>query len=68
MTGRKNQIRVSMDFIKAPIIGDKKYGTAPNPLRRLCLHAYYLEFINPITKEKLTLETSIPNTFKNLID
>ena len=68
ITGRKNQIRVSMDYINAPIIGDKKYGDAPNPLRRLCLHAYYLEFINPITKEKLVLETSIPKSFNNLID
>ena len=68
LTGRKNQIRVSLNYIGYPIIGDKKYGEAPNPLRRLCLHAYYLEFVHPITHEKLKFEVSFPQVFSNLID
>ena len=67
LTGRKNQIRFSLSNIGSPIIGDKKYGDAPNPLRRLCLHAYYLEFDHPITREHLIFESKLPNTFNNLI-
>ena len=67
LTGRKNQIRVSLTLIGYPIVGDKKYGTAPNPLRRLCLHAYLLEFKHPITHENIKLETSIPKVFDVLI-
>lgn len=67
LTGRKNQIRVSLTHIGYPIVGDKKYGTAPNPLRRLCLHAYLLEFKHPITHENIKLETSIPKVFDVLI-
>ena len=51
LTGRKNQIRVHMASIKHPIIGDKKYGSTKNPYRRLCLHAYYIEFMHPILKK-----------------
>ena len=68
VTGRKNQIRVSLDYIGCPIIGDKKYGKAPNPLRRLCLHAYLIEFDHPITHEHIKLEDKLPAIFNNLID
>ncbi|MBR1376465.1 MAG: RluA family pseudouridine synthase [Bacilli bacterium] len=68
LTGRKNQIRVSLNHIGYPIIGDKKYGKAPNPLRRLCLHAYLLEFDHPITHEHLRLELPLPKVFNNLME
>ena len=68
LTGRKNQIRVSLNHIGYPIIGDKKYGKAPNPLRRLCLHAYLLEFDHPITHEQLRLELPLPKVFYNLME
>lgn len=62
-TGRKNQIRVHMNDIGHPIIGDKKYGAKTNPLGRLGLHAYLLEFTHPITKEYLKLENNYPESF-----
>lgn len=68
-TGRKNQIRVHMNDIGNQIVGDKKYGSIKfDPLRRLCLHANYLEIIHPITKRKMVFETKIPVEFCNLID
>lgn len=67
LTGRKNQIRVSLNHIGYPIIGDKKYGHAPNPLRRLCLYAYLLEFDHPINKEHIKIELPIPKIYHNLI-
>lgn len=66
-TGRKNQIRVHLNDIGHSIVGDKKYGNIKrDPLRRLCLHANYLEFTHPITNKKLVLETKIPSTFIDL--
>ena len=57
-----------MNDIGHPIIGDKKYGAKTNPLGRLGLHAYYLEFNHPITNQKVILECKEPKTFKNLFN
>lgn len=65
-TGRKNQIRVHMKDINHPIIGDKKYGSKKNPIKRLGLHANILEFNHPITKQLLKFDLSIPKEFLNL--
>lgn len=65
-TGRKHQIRVHMQDINHPIIGDKKYGSTINPLRRLGLHARVLAFIHPTTAEHCHFETPIPDKFVNL--
>lgn len=62
-TGRKNQIRVHMMDIGNPICGDPKYGNAPDPAGRLCLHAYRLFFYHPITRELMKFETSVPKKF-----
>lgn len=67
-TGRKNQIRVHLNDINHSIVGDKKYGINNNPLKRLCLHAYYLEFIHPITNELIKIETKYPKDFNKLIE
>ncbi|WMJ21922.1 RluA family pseudouridine synthase [Paludicola sp. MB14-C6] len=66
-TGRKNQIRVHMQDLGHPIIGDKKYGSHVNPIRRLGLHAHKLEFIHPITKQKVSFLAPIPRKFKAIL-
>ena len=67
-TGRKNQIRVQLADNKTPIIGDKKYNDSKfDPLRRLCLHANYLEILHPITNKKQVFETSVPKEFMELV-
>lgn len=65
-TGRKNQIRVQLSSIGHPIIGDKKYGGTKNPVSRLGLHAYYLEFRHPVTKDMMVLKTNIPREFDSI--
>lgn len=65
-TGRKNQIRVHMQDIKHPVVGDKKYGSMVNPINRLGLHAQVLAFTHPITKEQMRFETSVPSAFLKL--
>ncbi|HVJ49910.1 MAG TPA: RluA family pseudouridine synthase [Desulfitobacterium sp.] len=67
-TGRKNQIRVHMREIGHPIIGDKKYGSTKNPIRRLGLHARLLAFRHPITGEDVRFETEIPKEFLSLFN
>lgn len=66
-TGRKNQIRVQLNSIGHPILGDKKYGNSKQKASRLYLHAYYLEFVHPITKELLKIELDVPKEFINLL-
>ena len=67
LTGRKNQIRVPMKDIGHSIVGDKKYGSVKNPIRRMCLHANYLEFIHPKTNKIIKLESNYPEIFDKLI-
>ncbi|WP_080241209.1 RluA family pseudouridine synthase [Spirosoma rigui] len=62
-TGRKNQIRVHMQDIGHPIVGDAKYGAASNPIGRLGLHAERLAFEHPITGEQLQFSAPIPKSF-----
>lgn len=62
-TGRKNQIRVHMEDLGHPIVGDKKYGSRKNPLGRLGLHAFAIAFRHPITGSTLRFESKIPKTF-----
>ena len=65
-TGRKNQIRVHSADMGHPVCGDVKYGNGDDPIHRLCLHAYVLCFIHPITGERMEFETMIPAEFKRL--
>ncbi|MFS0723390.1 RluA family pseudouridine synthase [Paenibacillus sp. 1P07SE] len=62
-TGRKNQIRVHMEQIGHPVVGDKKYGAASKIIGRLGLHARVLAFRHPRTGEQLRFETAIPKAF-----
>ncbi len=66
-TGRKNQIRVQLAHIKNPIIGDKKYNSRKNPLRRLGLHASKLVIKNPLTQEIMEFNAKEPSNFIKII-
>lgn len=66
-TGRKNQIRVHLQDIGHPICGDIKYGNGDDPIGRLCLHAYRLDFYHPITGEHLHFETPTPKAFLSVL-
>lgn len=66
-TGRKNQIRVHMQELGNPVVGDKKYGAHSNPLQRLGLHASLLIFKHPITRETLRFESPLPKSFSRII-
>ncbi len=63
-TGRKNQIRVHMQDLGHPVCGDTKYGNGDDPIGRLALHAFRLNFYHPITGEPLHFETGVPRKFQ----
>ncbi|HNW99712.1 MAG TPA: RluA family pseudouridine synthase [Bacteroidales bacterium] len=67
-TGRKNQIRVHMQDLKHSIVGDKKYGSTQNPIKRMGLHAMSLALKHPVTNENLKFESPIPQSFLKLVN
>ena len=68
-TGRKNQIRVQLNDNGNSIVGDKKYGNIKfDPLRRLCLHANFLEFNHPVTGERKVIDIGTPKEFLQVME
>lgn len=67
-TGRKNQIRVHMQDLGHPVVGDVKYGNGHDPIGRLALHAYRLHFYHPRTGERMEFETPIPKSFLQRVE
>lgn len=63
-TGRRNQIRIQLSNINHPIIGDKKYHSTKNPLKRLGLHAYLIEYQDK--NKKYHFETKYPSSFSKI--
>ena len=64
-TGRKNQIRVHAADMGHPVCGDQKYGIpGDDPIHRLCLHAWILCFVHPVTHRRLEFSTPLPPLFK----
>ena len=64
ITGRTHQLRVHAahpNGLHTPIVGDDLYGTKAD---RLHLHAEYIQFKHPITKEELTFKQKA--TFKGI--
>jgi len=60
-TGRHHQIRAQLSKTGVPIKGDLKYGSPrSNPDGGINLHARKLEFIHPVTKEKLEIIAPVP--------
>jgi len=66
-TGRKHQIRVHLAGLGCPVIGDEGYGAKTNPVRRLGLHAWKLEFDHPVTGQRLELESPLPKNLKRVV-
>lgn len=67
-TGRKNQIRVHMTEMRHPIVGDKKYYSKDNSMKRLMLHHYEIALIDPITRKLRRFRCDIPKEFYYLFN
>jgi 23S rRNA pseudouridine1911/1915/1917 synthase len=82
-TGRTHQIRLHMQHIKHPILGDKKYketfyidhkNTPKDKIeetRKIAsqvLHAYRLEFFCPFEKKEIIVEAKLPDEFSTIMN
>ena len=64
-TGRHHQIRCQLAKMGCPIKGDLKYGfPRSNPNGGISLHARSVEFIHPVSKEKIYLTAPVPEDDK----
>ncbi len=66
-TGKKNQIRVHLADKGFTIVGDKTYGSKINPVGRMALHAWTLNFEHPVSGEKMEFKTGMPRKFSRLV-
>jgi len=71
LTGRTHQIRVHMQSVGHPLMGDCIY--APNirhsvRIPRLMLHAYSLAFTHPTTQKRMTVVAPLPQAFEKTIE
>ena len=66
MSGRTHQIRVHMSYLGHPLIGDSFYDPDTVLMSRQALHAYRLEFMHPLSKEKMLFETGLPEDMKEV--
>ena len=65
-SGKKNQIRVAMNDMNHPIVGDDKYGEATNPINRLGLHASRLIIKNPKNNKEYEFKAPMPKEFNKV--
>lgn len=68
-TGRTHQIRVHMNYIGYPIVGDPLYGKGNKEIYKegQLLHAHEISFVHPVTKKQLTFDCPLPNKFQSVI-
>lgn len=68
-TGRTHQIRVHLDYIGHPLIGDPLYGRGNRKLydKGQLLHAYRLSFIHPESKKEMVFEAPLPKEFAEFL-
>jgi 23S rRNA pseudouridine1911/1915/1917 synthase len=59
-TGRTHQIRVHLQAIELPVVGDPVYGVPDPGLRRQFLHANRLGFPHPLTGAAVDVESPLP--------
>lgn len=62
-TGRTHQIRVHLSSLGHPLAGDDMYGGSREKYCRQCLHCGKMEFIHPVSRETIKLE-SMKNMFE----
>ena len=67
-TGRTHQIRVHTKYIGYPVYNDPVYSNKSTGDFGQFLHSYSMEFIHPITKEKMYFKRDVPKYFKDFLD
>lgn len=60
LTGRSHQLRVHLQWLGHPIMGDEFYAPPDAQDKRLMLHAEILEIFHPTTNERVTFSDLCP--------
>ena len=68
-TGRTHQIRVHMEYLGYPLVGDPKYSPMKTcfGIQGQALHSHTLEFIHPRTGERMHFEAPFPEDFQKVL-
>ena len=67
-TGRTHQIRVHLNSIGHPVVGDLFYGKKNEfGIDTHLLHAYSIGFVHPVTMQKLEFKSEVPKEFEDTI-
>lgn len=66
-TGRTHQIRCHMAHIGSPLVGDDMYGRASELISRQALHCAEVHFVHPVTHEKITVISPLPDDMKSIL-
>ena len=59
-----------MSYIGHPLLGDGLYNSNTDNfdlIKRQALHSFKMEFVHPVTQNKVCLEANFPNDMKKLI-
>ena len=69
-TGRTHQIRVHLQAIGHPVVGDQRYGGARTsvPVGRPFLHAAHLGFTHPVTGEEMAFDAPLPPDLATVLE
>lgn len=68
-TGRTHQIRVHMQYIKHPVVGDQKYSYRKTlECNGQMLHAHQLTFVHPRSKEQISVNAPLPELFQSILE
>jgi 23S rRNA pseudouridine1911/1915/1917 synthase len=73
-TGRTHQIRVHLASIGHPVIGDDRYGRKgvesglALPSGRVFLHAAILSFDHPVSRERLSFFSPLPDDLREVLE
>lgn len=67
-TGRTHQIRVHLNYIGYPVYNDPVYNNKKSTEFGQFLHSHKIDFIHPITKEKMSFQVPVPKEFQDFID
>ena len=59
-----------MAEIKHPVVGDMVYSNGKNPfgVEGQMLHAKSIEFMHPVSGEKIKVEAPLPEYFQNVLE
>ena len=68
-TGRTHQIRLHMEYLGYPLVGDAKYSPMKTPfsIKGQALHSQTLDFIHPRTGKPMQFEAPLPEDMQKII-